>query len=389
MGVREELLLEEIVEGLTLRPAPLDLTDLLAAIQAIPGSPSAEEIAQAIAMRLRFPSAPDMSPSLEKILEALERLIRKPVGHVAGGGVASRISIKNTASDPVPVSIQGGIEIEAASSTEITNDAGNPIPVSGTVTATGPATDAELRATPLPVSGTVSVAEPVSIDDNGGSITVDGAVSVSNFPATQPVSGTVTANAGTGTMEVSGPVTDAELRATPLPVSGTVTVTEPVTVDGTVALDSASLTALETIGLDAATLAALETISVANFPASQAVTGTFWQATQPVSVAATLATKEVRSATPTQSSVGDSATSVTLLSANANRLGATIYNDSTAICYVKLGATASSSSFTVALAGTTLGIGGYYEVPALYTGVIDAIWASDAGGSARITELAA
>jgi len=42
-------------------------------------------------------------------------------------------------------------------------------------------------------------------------------VQVGNFPATQPVSGTVTANTG-----LSQPVTDAQLRATPVPVSGTV-----------------------------------------------------------------------------------------------------------------------------------------------------------------------
>ena len=44
----------------------------------------------------------------------------------------------------------------------------------------------------------------------------DGDVSASN---PLPVSGTVTANAGTGTFAVSGPVTDAQLRATAVPVS--------------------------------------------------------------------------------------------------------------------------------------------------------------------------
>lgn len=37
----------------------------------------------------------------------------------------------------------------------------------------------------------------VSVDDNGGSLTIDGSVSVSNFPATQTVAGTVTAGQGT------------------------------------------------------------------------------------------------------------------------------------------------------------------------------------------------
>jgi hypothetical protein len=51
----------------------------------------------------------------------------------------------------------------------------------------GGLTNAELRATPVDVI----TQEPISVDDNGGSLTVDGTIAVSNFPATQPVSGTV------------------------------------------------------------------------------------------------------------------------------------------------------------------------------------------------------
>lgn len=76
------------------------------------------------------------------------------------------------------------------------------------IATSGGLTNTELRATPVPVSGTLTVNEPV---------TIDGIVAVSNFPATQPV---------------SGPLTDAQLRATPVPVSGTMSVNEPVTVDG-------------------------------------------------------------------------------------------------------------------------------------------------------------
>lgn len=86
-------------------------------------------------------------------------------------------------------------------------------------------------------------------------------------------------------------------------------------------------------------------------------------------------------ATGTLSSVASSATSVTLLAANTARRGATVYNDSTAVLYLKLGATASATSFTV-----QLGAGDYYEVPGRYAGIIDGIWAS-ANGNARITEL--
>jgi hypothetical protein len=98
-------------------------------------------------------------------------------------------------------------------------------------------------------------------------------------------------------------------------------------------------------------------------------------ASVPLSVAST------RSSTGTESNVAGSASSVTLLASNANRLGATIYNDSTANLYVKLGATASATSFTILLAAND-----YYEVPFGYTGIIDGSWAS-ATGNARITEL--
>lgn len=81
------------------------------------------------------------------------------------------------------------------------------------------------------------------------------------------------------------------------------------------------------------------------------------------------------------SNVNASATNVTLLASNGSRTYASITNDSTSACYLKLGATASATSFTVKLASL-----GYYEVPFGYTGIIDAIWVS-ATGAARMEEL--
>jgi len=80
------------------------------------------------------------------------------------------------------------------------------IPVSGTVTATGPLTDVQLRATPVPISGTVT-ATPTGTQDVNLVSTI--------------------------TVPVSGPLTDTQLRATPVPVSGTVAVSA---VSGTVAV---------------------------------------------------------------------------------------------------------------------------------------------------------
>lgn len=92
----------------------------------------------------------------------------------------------------------------------------------------------------------------------------------------------------------------------------------------------------------------------------------------------------IKAATSAVTSVADAAANQTLLAANVARLGATIHNDSTVILYLKLGATASLTSFTVKMAADS-----YYEVPFSYVGIIDGIWASDAAGSARITELTA
>lgn len=95
----------------------------------------------------------------------------------------------------------------------------------------------------------------------------------------------------------------------------------------------------------------------------------------------TFTTKETRSGTGTVTSVNDTASSTTLLASNANRLGASILNDSTSTLYIKTGTTASATDYTVKLYQDD-----YWEVPFGYTGRIDGIWSSDASGAARITE---
>ena len=89
----------------------------------------------------------------------------------------------------------------------------------------------------------------------------------------------------------------------------------------------------------------------------------------------------VRSSAAMVASVAASATNVTLLGSNGSRVGFAVYNDSASVCYLKFGATASSTSFTVLLSA-----GSYYEYAGhgVYTGQVDAIWAT-ATGSARVT----
>lgn len=99
------------------------------------------------------------------------------------------------------------------------------------------------------VTGNVTVVQPTGTNlhvvvDSAPTTAVTGPLTDVQLRATPvPISGTVTANAGTGTMAVSGPLTDAELRASAVPVSLTST-----TITGSVAVTNAGLTNLD-VGL--------------------------------------------------------------------------------------------------------------------------------------------
>jgi hypothetical protein len=150
---------------------------------------------------------------------------------------------------------------------------------------------------------------------------VEGTVAVANFPATQPVSGTVA---------VSNPTANPE---TGLAKDVTLTTRLPAALNADGGLPT----------------------HVQNFPATQPVSGT---------VTTTVTTN------------------TTLLAANANRLGASIYNESTSVLFILLGAgTESATVYTLQMAA-----GAYYEVPNAFTGIIKGHWVT-ANGSARVTEL--
>ncbi|MFZ5789772.1 MAG: hypothetical protein ACOY3L_03640 [Pseudomonadota bacterium] len=82
----------------------------------------------------------------------------------------------------IDTKLAGTLSAAIAGAVEVTNDAGNPLPVSGTVTANA-------GAGPWPVTGTVTV------EDGGGSLTVDGAVTVSDGGGSVTVDGTVAVSA--------------------------------------------------------------------------------------------------------------------------------------------------------------------------------------------------
>lgn len=97
--------------------------------------------------------------------------------------------------------------------------------------------------------------------------------------------------------------------------------------------------------------------------------------------------KDQRSATSAQSSVTGAAADTTILASNANRLGATVYNEQAAggaTLYLLLASgTSSVTNYSV-----QLGPSGFYELPFGYTGILKGIW-SAASGAARVTEFTA
>lgn len=98
--------------------------------------------------------------------------------------------------------------------------------------------------------------------------------------------------------------------------------------------------------------------------------------------AITTQTVTTHSASTATSTVALSVSNQTLLAANSVRLGATIFNDSGATLYVKLGAVATLTDFSVKLSTYA-----YYELPYNYRGQVDGIWDTALTGNARITEL--
>jgi hypothetical protein len=182
-------------------------------------------------------------------------------------------------------------------------------------------------------------------------------VSITNFPASQTVNGSVIVS---GTATVSGTVAVSNLPATQA-VSGTVAVSSLPAISGTV--------------------------SVSNLPATQVVSGAVTvgnlPATQAVSQSGLWTVTPNRSSTSTVVAVAPSVSNVVLLAANANRVFAHVSNGNSKNLYIKLGASASLTSYTdVVLSGNS------YDVPTQYIGIVSGVWGiAPNGGSALCTEL--
>ena len=138
------------------------------------------------------------------------------------------------------------------------NASGTPIPVSGTVTATtGGLTDTQLRATAVPVSGTVTV---TSVTANAGTNLNTSALALESGGHLASIDTNVGAKADTA-------------------------VTDPTLSGSEIALLKGIISTLNTdaVTLGQTTKSNSVPVTMASDQGATAVTGTFWQTTQPVS----------------------------------------------------------------------------------------------------------
>jgi hypothetical protein len=280
----------------------------------------------------------------------------------------------------IPVSDNGG---------SITVD--GTVSISGSVAVTGPLTDTQLRASAVPVSGSgnftvvqttgtnlhtvvdsgsitvanASGASAVNIQDGGNSITVD----ATSLP--------LPTGASTSALQTTGNTSLSSID-TKIPANLTVTSTR-LLVDGSGVTQPVSGTVTANQG--GAPWSSNTTQLAGTAIAVNA--GTANAGTQRVVIASdqtkipfeTVSTSSVTSVTVTASTTN-------LLSSTSGTKSCILYNDSGRNLYVKFGATASTTSFTIRMGDNTV-----YELPMpIYTGQIDAI-ASAGSGPMRITEL--
>jgi hypothetical protein len=231
-------------------------------------------------------------------------------GPLAQGAVTTAApTYTNGQVDPLSLTTTGLLRVDGSGVTQ---------PISGTITATISGTPTVTQGSPpwtVKPDGTAwsLTATSANVNVTNASIPVTGTF----WQATQPVSGTVTSNQGGApwTVKPDGtawamtttsanvnvtntvPVTGTFWQATQ-PVSGTVTVTQATpanlnaTVTGTVTANQGGTWTVQP-GNTANTTAWLVTGTGGTFP----VTGTFWQATQPVSIAATVNVSAAQSGT--------------------------------------------------------------------------------------------
>jgi len=265
------------------------------------------------------------------------------------------------------------------------SDGGSSITVDGTVTANQGTAIALSGAWPEKITDGTNVAAVKAAST--AAVAADPALVVAISPNNTPVlpSGAATSalqttgNTSVGNIDTKTPTLGQKAMAgsTPVVLASDQSAVPVADGGGSLTIDATALP-LPTGASTETTLSAVST----KLPA------TLGQKAMAASLAVVVASDQsvlpVRNAPATAATVASVTAAVadtTLLAANASRMGAAVFNASTAILYLKLGTGASLTSYTVRLTSNA-----YYEIPFGYSGQINGYWAA-ANGAALVTQV--
>lgn len=205
-------------------------------------------------------------------------------------------------------------------------------PGTGKTVATDEVTDATLGTVQVQI---VKVMDGTLDSTNKMSISAAGAVKVDGSAVTQPV---------------SGPLTDAQLRAVPVPVSGTVTATGPLTDTQLRAVAVPVSGPLTDTQLRAVAVPVSGTVAVSSVSGSVAVTGPLTDVQlRATSVPMTVSTTTAVFSNGTETAV--SSTAVQLIAASASRKSLILQNTGNANIRVGIASVAATTGFRLTPGG--------------------------------------
>lgn len=298
-------------------------------------------------------------------------------------------NVSGTVSLPTGASTSAN-QTNGTQKTQIVDGAGTVIGAAQTIAGTN-YLPVVLAASATPGAALVARSIQVAGSDgtNAQTLSTDatGKLNINTVAGTVTISGTVTANAGTN-LNTSALALNTTVAALQVTQGSTTSGQSGTLIQGAVTTAAPTYTTAQTNPLSLTTAGALRTdASATTQPVSGTVTanaGTNLNTSAlNLETTQTAFSAKFTSSTSTVTSVASSATNVTLLASNASRKGATFFNDSTKVAYIKLGTTASLTSYTIQVAAL-----GFFIINnnPNYTGQIDALW-SAANGNMRITEL--
>ena len=292
------------------------------------------------------------------------------------------------------------VRVEPSNSLPIsgTVTVGNTVTIAGTVTANPTGTQTIAGSVTASISGTVpvsisSVTVGNSVDfigsgysnlfDLGDSGNLFVEANVTNFPATQVISGTVTIG---NTVTIAGTVT-----ANP---TGTQTIAGSVTIGaGTAQIGSVTASISGTVPVSGTFFQTTQPVSLATLPTLAAGTAQIGSVTASISNSVTIGSLPAISGTVTANTFALQGTAVTtsnftsttastvLANYNATRQVLTIFNEGAGNLHISPGATCTTIAYQV-----RLGSGDYYEVPNHQTTIThSAVFAT--AGTARVTQV--